>query len=348
MWHLSPPDKGVLNEYVDRLEQKLYDCINGYTGRKKALLKKILLPRRSRDVIHRLLTDEPRAALDLCNDLMRRLLRAEKKTYNEDELADYQRIKRMKSPKKTKEMEIFRRYDSTLKRLGEVFKYDQWISGNSDFAYWLSKAKGARTCIYCGREYIYTVEDLTPEDRIKHVARPDFDHFLSQELYPLLSLNYYNLIPCCPICNRTVKGTKVFNIVDYVHPYLRQSDPHFRFSFNYIDHSTVHGEVTIVDDTDKQEKKTIDAFQLRAFYKKHSETELDDLLRLSQKNGKQYIEEYLVKIMAGLNIGRADAYRSMFGGELYDSERMERPLSKFKRDILTELGIMDFFKSEFE
>jgi hypothetical protein len=110
----------------------------------------------------------------------------------------------------------------------------------------------------------------------------------------------------------------------------------------------MHGEVTIVDDTDRQENKTIDEFQLRAFYKKHSETELDDLLRLVQKNGKQYIEEYLVKIMAGLNIGKADAYRSMFGGELYDSERMERPLSKFKRDILTELGIMDFFKSEFE
>lgn len=104
----------------------------------------------------------------------------------------------------------------------------------------------------------------------------------------------------------------------------------------------------IVNDTDPLENKTIDAFQLRAFYKKHSETELDDLLRLIQKNGKQYIEEYLVKIMSGLNIGRADAYRSLFGGELYDSELLERPLSKFKRDILEELGIMDFFKSEFE
>lgn len=348
MWHLSPPTQDILINYTEKLEQKLYNSINDYTGRKKTSLKKVLLPRGSREVIHCLLTNEPQEALDLCNDLMRKLLRAEKETYQESELADYQRIKRMRSPKKKVEKEIFRRYDSTLKRLGEVFKYDQWISGNSDFAYWLSKVKGTRTCTYCGREYIYTVEKLTPEDRIKHIARPDFDHFLSQELYPLLSLNYYNLIPCCPICNRTVKGTQVFNLNDYVHPYLKQSDPRFRFSFNYIDHSTVHGEVTIVDDTDRQERKTIDAFQLRAFYKKHSETELDDLLRLVQKNGKQYIEEYLVKIMAGLNIGKADAYRAMFGGELYDSERMERPLSKFKRDILTELGIMDFFKSEFE
>lgn len=348
MWHLSSPNKEILDYYTSELEQKLYDSINDYSGRKSASLKKLLIPNGSHEVIHHLLIDKPHEALRRNNELMRKLLRVEKNIYNEKELIEYQRIKRMKSPKKTKEKELFRRYDSTLKRLSEVLKYDRWISGNSKFAYWLSKAKGARTCTYCGREYIYTVENLTPEDKIKHVARPDFDHFLSQELYPLLSLNYYNLIPCCPICNRTVKGTQVFNLNDYVHPYLAQSEPLFRFSYNYVDHSKVHGEVTIVNDTDPLENKTINAFQLRAFYKKHSETELDDLLRLTQKNGKQYIEEYLVKIMSGLNIGRADAYRSLFGGELYDSELLERPLSKFKRDILEELGIMDFFKSEFE
>ena len=33
-----------------------------------------------------------------------------------------------------------------------------------------------------------------------------------------------------------------------------------------------------------------DAFQLRAFYKKHSETELDDLLRLTQKMGSNILK----------------------------------------------------------
>ena len=141
MWHLSPPTQDSLTIYTEKLEQKLYDSINGYTGRKKASLKKVLLSGGSRDVIRRLLTDKPQEALALCNDLMRKLLRTERKTYNESELADYQRIKRMRSPKKKEEKELLRRYYSTLKRLGEVFKYDQWISGNSDFAYWLSKVK---------------------------------------------------------------------------------------------------------------------------------------------------------------------------------------------------------------
>jgi 5-methylcytosine-specific restriction endonuclease McrA len=343
MWHLDNPDKETLAQYTKYLEQKLYDSINEYTGHKRDSLKKELLPRGSYDVIHRLLTEKPHAALELNNKLMGKLLKAEKKSYNEEELPDYQRIKRMKSPC-TKNKEIFNRYDCILKRLGTVFKYDTWISGNSKFAYWLSKVKGVRTCTYCGREYIFTVEGQTPEDRIRHIARPDFDHFLSQELYPLLSLNYFNLIPCCPICNRTVKGTKVLNLVDYVHPYLRQTDPLFRFSFQYKDDSLVHGEVTIEDDADQQEYNTLEAFKLRAFYKEHSEIELDDLLRLTQKNGKQYIEEYLLKIMEGLDITKSDAYRSIFGGEIINSMRMERPLSKFKRDILTELGVMDFFR----
>ena len=348
MWHLSQPDQKVIDIYISELEQKLFDAINGYSGRRKALIKKVLLPKGTRDVIRRLLMDRPRAVHNFNNNLMILLLNGKKEIYNERELLEYKRIKRMKSPKKKEEKIIFNRYNDIFNILGQLFNYDAWISRNSDFSYWLSKVKGARTCTYCGREYIYTVEDRNPQDRLLHVARPDFDHFLSQELYPLLSLNYYNLIPCCPICNRTVKGTKVFNLDDYVHPYRSQSEPQFKFSFKYIDYDKAHGEVTIVNDTDHKERETIKAFELRAFYKKHSETELDDLLRLVQKNGKQYVEEYLVNIMAGLNLGKADAYRSMFGGEFYESEQLERPLSKFKRDILTELGIMDFFKRELE
>lgn len=348
MWHLSQPDQEVIDKYIGELEQKLFDAINGYSGKRKALLKRILLPRGTRDVIRKLLADRPRVAYKLNNDLMILLLRDKNETYCEGDLLKYKCIKRTKSPKKKDEKIKFKRYDDILQTLSQLFKYDAWISRNSNFSYWLSTVKGARTCTYCGREYIYTVEDRNPQDRLLHVARPDFDHFLSQELYPLLSLNYYNLIPCCPICNRTVKGTKVFNLDDYVHPYLSQSEPQFKFSFKYKDYDKVHGEVTIVNDTDHKERNTINAFELRAFYKKHSETELDDLLRLVQKNGRQYVEEYLVKIMAGLHLGKADAYRSMFGGEFYESEQLERPLSKFKRDILTELGIMDFFKRELE
>lgn len=264
MWHLTAPGPAVIDEYTKVLEGKLYDTIMKYKGGMKMTLSRVLLPQNRKDVIHRLLTEPPLYAYDLNNLLMRELMKSKKKAYNVTELPNFQRIKRMKSKSRKKaDKEIFTKYNRILKVLGEVFKYDAWISGNADFSYQLSQWKGAKTCTYCGREYIYTVEDLTPEYKIKHIARPDFDHFLSKELFPLLSLNYYNLIPCCPICNRTVKGTQVFNLDDYVHPYLQSGDPKFRFSFRYTDYKKIHGEVIVVDDNDPKEKNTLDAFQLR-------------------------------------------------------------------------------------
>lgn len=349
MWHLEKPSATILDEYANRLENGLEQRIRSYKGSYKNLIKSVLLPGGRTGEIHKLLTSTPRQSHTLGNALMRKMLRKRSMTYSESELAKYQVAKRKKSKGRTKaEKKLVIKYDRLLSGLNSIFDYDGQVSRNSGFSYWLSANKGTRTCAYCGREYIYTVEDLTPDDRTKHIARPDFDHFLPKELYPLLSLNFFNLIPCCPICNRTVKGTKVFNLNDYVHPYLSQGEPKFKFSFNYIDPRHAHGEVTITNDADPQENKTIDAFQLRAFYKRHSETELDDILRLTQKTGKQYIEDYLIKIMAGLNVSTADAYRSMFGAEFYESVQMERPLSKFKRDILKELGVYKLFKSEFE
>lgn len=349
MWHLETPSAALLTEYANRLEGDLVQRIKNYKGCYKNIIKSVLLPNGKTDDIYKLLTSTPHKSHVLSNTLITKMLRKRKLSYSESELVKYQVAKRKKSKGRTKaEKNLVTKYDRLLSGLNSIFDYDGQISRKSDFSYWLSASKGVRTCTYCGREYIYTVEDLTPDDRIKHIARPDFDHFLPKELYPLLSLNYYNLIPCCPICNRSVKGTKAFNLNDYVHPYLSQGEPRFRFSFNYVDPRHTHGEVTIVNDSDTQESNTIDAFQLRAFYKWHSETELDDILRLTQKTGVQYIEDYLIKIMAGLNISTADAYRSMFGVEFYESVRKERPLSKFKRDILKELGVYYLFKSEFE
>jgi hypothetical protein len=244
------------------------------------------------------------------------------------------------------ENRLFDKYNDVIQTLHRIFDYKGFISSKADVSYELAKRKHARTCTYCGREYIYTVEELSEDDKVKQVARPDFDHWLSHELYPLLALNYYNLVPCCPICNRTAKGSKLMNFREYVHPYINQKEPSFRFSFNILDLDKPQGEVVIVNDKDPKEKATIDIFQLRAIYRYHSETELDDMLRIGLKNGKQYVEDYLMNILSGLNISVGDAYRSIYGTELYENVSQERPLSKFKRNILAELGILDLFVTE--
>lgn len=71
-----------------------------------------------------------------------------------------------------------------------------------------------------------------------------------------------------------------------------------------------------------------------------------EILYEETENGKQYVEDYLMNIISGLNISVGDAYRSIYGTELYENVSEERPLSKFKRDILSELGILDLFSTK--
>lgn len=350
MWNLPLPDCETKKWYLKSLADRIKNKINKLDDAIRPAYKKVLLPGEKRDIIDDLLILPPIDSVSLCESKMIDLFsELGKESYNSDELVEYRKAKAKKEEnREKKEKDLFVKYDEVLTVLGKIFDYKSFISGDADFSYELAKRKQTRTCTYCGREYIYTVEELSDKDTIRHLARPDFDHWMSHELFPMLALNYCNLIPSCPICNRSVKGTQLMTIGEYVHPYINDKEPSFRFSYKILDISKPQGEVIIVDDDDPKEKATIDMFQLRALYRYHSETELDDLLRVGLKNGKQYVEDYLMNMIKGLDISVGDAYRSIFGGELYDNVRNERPLSKFKKDILSELGILNLFETRFD
>lgn len=348
MWNLPLLDENTKVWYLNTFVEKTIGKLNEMDLSGIDVYRSVLMPRGSKKFIEDFLTLEPEASLNLCESTMDKLMRKlHKGKYYSADLPEYRKAKNKLATNRNKiENRLYDKYNDVIQNLHRIFDYKGFISSRADVSYELAKRKHVRTCTYCGREYIYTVEDLSEEDKVKQVARPDFDHWLSHELYPLLALNYYNLIPCCPICNRAVKGTKLMKIGEYVHPYINQKEPKFRFSFNILDLDKPQGEVVIVNDRDPQEKATIDMFQLRAIYRYHSETELDDMLRIGLKNGKKYVEDYLMNILSGLNISVGDAYRSIYGTELYENVSQERPLSKFKRDILAELGILDLFISE--
>lgn len=343
------PDNETKTWYINALGKKTAGKLKSVDAGFKSAFNDVLLPGGKQDVINDLLTLTPKESLLLCEKTMDKLLaKLHKGGYDPSELETYRTAKGKDSKNwKIEEKKAYKKLHDVLTQLHKVFDYDGFIKGNAVFSYELSNRKKARTCTYCGREYIFTVENLSDEDELKQIARPDFDHWLSHELYPLLALNYCNLVPSCPICNRIVKRTKLMEIGKHVHPYINTAEPKFRFSYKLLDVNRTQGEVIIVNDKDPLEKATIDFFQLRALYRYHSETELDDMLRIGLKNGKEYVEDYLMKIMAGLNISVADAYRSIFGAELYENISEERPLSKFKRDILSELGMLDLFVSRF-
>lgn len=349
MWNLPLPDDKIKQWYIDKLADKVVRKLDNMKDKQQSVYKQILMPNNSRSVIEKLLTDTPQDSFTLCESKMEELLwKLKKDKYTDSNLMKFRAVKAKKKTNRTQiEEQLYNNYSKVISRLHKVFDYKGLISGDASFSYELSKCKQARTCTYCGREYIYTVEDLSAKDKIKQIARPDFDHWMSHDLYPLLALNYCNLIPACPICNRIVKGTNMMKLGVHVHPYINQKEPKFRFSYTLLNIEKPHGEVLIENDNDPQEKNTIDMFQLRALYRYHSETELDDMLRIGLKNGKQYVEDYLMKLLEGLNLTPEEAYRSMFGSELYYNVDQERPLSKFKKDILAELGIVGMFDANF-
>ena len=55
-------------------------------------------------------------------------------------------------------------------------------------------------CPYCGRSYIMTAPHPTITNP-NTIIKSHIDHFLPKDTYPYLSINYFNLIPCCPTCN---------------------------------------------------------------------------------------------------------------------------------------------------
>jgi len=92
-------------------------------------------------------------------------------------------------------------------------------------AYNLADILKIDTCPYCNKNYTYTVMNKSTQ-----YTRPDFDHFLPKNKYPYFALSFYNLIPSCLICNRTLKHTIEFTLNTHLHPYRDDFHSIKRFS----------------------------------------------------------------------------------------------------------------------
>jgi hypothetical protein len=222
-----------------------------------------------------------------------------------------------------------------------LVRYDTFIekSDSTAFrfynAYHLAENLGQHTCVYCNRLYTQT---MITENR-ELIARPTFDHWFPKAQYPLLALSFYNLVPSCSVCNSSVKGATPFSISQIFHPYLKHSTPsdqmNFKFSFDLEDHTKANGKLVA---NNAFSQTSIDTMRLAEMYKVHAE-EIRELIYLK----KAYSESYLQSLRSVLKtpIANEEIYRLAFGVYLDDDRLHQRPLSKLKKDILIELGIID-------
>lgn len=218
----------------------------------------------------------------------------------------------------------------------EVIAYDSWFikvpPQGYYSAYHLAKNLNKISCTYCNRTYTSTIETKNNGK----LMRPQFDHWYDQSTHPLLALSFYNLIPCCSICNSSVKGQKKFDLTTHAHPYI--DDVANKMSFKYEFWGGLNKYDISLQSSDSKIVKFIEDLHLKETYNSH-QSELDDLIRIKRAYSKDYLQ-YLKRAFPLANLSESEIYRLAFGVELNSKDFHKRPLSKFKHDILVELGII--------
>ena len=224
-------------------------------------------------------------------------------------------------------------FSDVYTEIRKIFNYKNFTTKKKKEydAYDLAKNLDIPTCPYCNRTYTKTVITKNREK----IIRPEFDHWFPKNQYPLLALSFYNLIPSCHICNSNVKGETEFKLDSHFHPYNSVSNLKARFSYNYKSYDDYKIKINTEDNFSRD---SVEAFQLENIYKAH-EDEVKDLIKIRQAYSDKYIE-ILNDSLKGVNLSKEEVYRLAFGVHYEDDKFDRRPLSKLKKDILTELGII--------
>lgn len=224
-------------------------------------------------------------------------------------------------------------FKDNCSKLFKIQGYTNWFTGyaiNYQLAEWLDQ----HTCTFCNRQYIFTARKKAG----KKGMTCQFDHWFDKAKHPLLALSFYNLIPCCSVCNSSVKSTAPFDTKSHLHPYIDKNISN-SFSFSYTLNAQSEYEISFADEENlsKKARKTLEDLGTRLVYSKHSHTELKDLIDLRKKYSDNYLEILLEKTFGELHMSDQERYRLVFGIEIDEKDYHKRPMSKFKKDIITEL-----------
>lgn len=225
-----------------------------------------------------------------------------------------------------------------IESIKRLFDYEMWIDFKPSSTYFFYNAYDLAnnldipTCPYCNRIYTKTV------DSPLKITRPTFDHWFPKSKYPLLAISFYNLVPSCNICN-SGKSNDPFELNTHFHPYHKSTDPNlnlsYRFSFDYTNYSKF--KFKIINNNVFSENST-KAFKLEDIYRMH-EDEIVDLRQIRDVYSLDYLDMVKKKILLN-HISDEEIYRLAFGTYIEEEKFDRRPLSKMKKDILKELGII--------
>jgi len=230
--------------------------------------------------------------------------------------------------------------------LSSVFNYKKFSAKSyTEYrAYALARKLKVNTCPYCNRNYTVTVERGK-----KQIVRPDFDHFFPKSQYPLFSLSFYNLIPSCLICNRTIKGQQKVVYGKYIHPYEEGFGDSLKINYRPRDPDSALGindsyEIEIIlDSSDKAKRcdKSFTLFRLKELYEESHNNEIADIIYKHHVSNGRYLEN--IRNMFPRLATIDELYKLAFGNYFDETHHSKRPLSKLTRDIVEQLVFVNPF-----
>lgn len=229
--------------------------------------------------------------------------------------------------------------------LSKIFGYETIFNSSSKSdAYWLSKQIDSNTCVYCNRQYAFTIEKKDGKNKKERLVRPSFDHWFDKKDYPLMSLSLCNLIPSCTICNSSIKGMTKFDLKTHIHPYVHEPEhPDITFRASLTTDLPYKWTVAIDTPPNSKEEKTVQDMMLQDIYAMHGELEVRDLMNFYNAYPAGYLKQLFENILKDCQckLNRSEIYSMLFGTEMNNYHFLDRPLSKLKHDILVAIGVLD-------
>ncbi|MEI7073152.1 hypothetical protein WCU79_14045, partial [Pectobacterium versatile] len=119
----------------------------------------------------------------------------------------------------------------------EVFLYSSFRKSDKCISFYKDFGIDKKHCLYCGDTKLNIISKVVPNAKNHYRNKDgkilfDLDHFYLKSRYPFLSLSFYNLVPCCGLCNSRYRSTKNFDITSHINPYFESFDDNYFFEFN--------------------------------------------------------------------------------------------------------------------
>lgn len=200
----------------------------------------------------------------------------------------------------------------------------------------LLKLIGLDVCPYCGMNYISTI--TKKNNRI--ISEATFDHYLSQSYYKMLTLNIYNLIPCCKNCNTTFKGRSLSKIVN---PYFDSLEDNIKFQISKenllsnIYSNNLKIEIEIENLSQNNTKRKIIDNHIETIVLKERYNYFQKIAKSIIKKKLYYNHSYIdeLECFDGLNLKKCDIEKMLICQDIYSENE---PFLKFKTDIWEQLS----------